>query len=54
MVYSLPQHALKPMNEFKFETFVWYVNKNHPEFTVLATQSLLDGGRHAVVCAGYR
>lgn len=54
MVYSLPQHAPKPMNEFKFETFVWYVNKNHPVFTVLATQSLLDGGRHAVVCAGYR
>lgn len=52
MEKELPNRGVQPKYDFKFDTFAWYVNKNHPILTVVTFDKKSAG--HVVTCAGYQ
>lgn len=40
------------MYDFKFDTFAWYINKNHPVIAAISMDR--NNGGHVITCAGYR
>ena len=52
MQHFLPNRNVQPRYDFKFDTFAWYINKNHPVL-VAVTMPVWEEG-HVLVCAGYK
>lgn len=52
MEYILPSRGVEMRHEFKYDTFAWYVDKNHPVLVDLLLM-VAETKYHTVVCAGY-
>ena len=50
----LKDRDVKSKHNFKYETFVWYINKNHPVLVGLDLHNKGNLSGHATVCSGYR
>ena len=48
----LPNRGVQRMYNFKYDTFEWYINKNHPVLICVNIPIWQD--RHILTCAGYR
>jgi hypothetical protein len=48
----LPNRGVQRMDNFKYDTFEWYINKNHPVLICVNIPIWQD--RHILTCAGYR
>lgn len=48
----MPNRGVQRMDSYKFDTFAWYIDKNHPVLVNLEFMTF-NLKHHAVVCAGY-